>query len=48
MEHRRCVHKTVRYVLGSNDFLTQKVYFLQLMRVYVVLIMLNAYFCHSR
>jgi hypothetical protein len=29
------------------DFLLQKVYFLRLMRVYVGLLMLDAYFCHS-
>jgi hypothetical protein len=30
----------------SKDFILQKVYFSQLMQVYVGLIMLAAYFCH--
>jgi hypothetical protein len=30
-----------------SDFITQKVYFLRLTRVYVGLIMVAAYFCHS-
>ncbi len=32
----------------SNDFITQNVYFSRLIQVYVGLIMLAAYFCHSR
>jgi hypothetical protein len=31
----------------STNFITQKVYFSRFMRVYVGLIMLAAYFCHS-
>jgi hypothetical protein len=33
--------------MSFTDFITQKVYFSQLMRVYVGLIMLSAYLCHS-
>jgi hypothetical protein len=35
------------YLRCFNDFITQKVHFLRLMRVYVGLIMEAAYFCHS-
>jgi hypothetical protein len=37
----------LNFLMCSNDFILQKVYFLRLMRVYVGLIMLDAYFCHS-
>ncbi len=32
----------------TSEFITQEVYFLAVMRIYVGLIMLAAYFCHSR